>query len=273
MLCQGCVFGKHSLVDLLNDLRKKAQAGSVCGGVYSIYTLQITSFGPFWTNKTIHVSFSLMFSTLPAVFLFPPELILCRPPLPLPSCTTLLQRERERKARLLSVGHRVCAINSHHKPRGVASSLWGSMHQDGSVFCQFLYHYINKDGWSTYCWTSICLLSGYWFTLWFLCCCFYSCIFIIAVLPKHGCREGCEKWGWMCYHSNKLTHWQDCTILLSHRVSAADVANGMCWFPAFVDAGRGDPPCPGKRCPSIRRLGRVMIGKDDDGLLHTLFIV
>lgn len=112
-------------------------------------------------------------------FLFPPELILCRPPLPLSSCTTLLQRERERKARLLSVGHWVCSVKSHYNPRGVVSSLCGSTHKDGSILCQCLYYNINKDGWWTYSWT-ICQRKGsvYWFTIWF-----HYNVFISLFLP------------------------------------------------------------------------------------------
>uniref|UniRef100_A0A3P8T2V2 Protocadherin 2 gamma 28 n=1 Tax=Amphiprion percula TaxID=161767 RepID=A0A3P8T2V2_AMPPE len=39
----------------------------------------------------------LIHSRFPAVFLFPPDLILCIPPLPLSSCTTLLQRKKDRE--------------------------------------------------------------------------------------------------------------------------------------------------------------------------------
>lgn len=75
-------------------------------------------------------------------------------------------------------------------------------------------------------------------------------LLISAVLTKQGCREGCEQWGWMCYHSNKLTHWQDCTILLSHRGLAADVANELWSFPAFGVARRLDTPVRGRDVPA-----------------------
>lgn len=91
--------------------------------------------------------------------------------------------------------------------------------------------------------------------------------FTIAVITKQGCKEGCEQWGWMCYHSNKLTHWQDCTISLSRRVSAADVANELWSFPAFVVVGRGDTPVREEICDSILRLGR----KNDHILPCTLY--
>lgn len=77
-------------------------------------------------------------------------------PSPPSSCTTVLQRERERRARLLSVGHSVRSVKSHYSPRSVVSSLCGSTHKDGSLLCQCLYYNINKDGWLTSSWT-ICL--------------------------------------------------------------------------------------------------------------------
>lgn len=76
-------------------------------------------------------------------------------PSPLPAAP-LCCREKERRARLLSVGHSVRSVKSHYSPRSVVSSLCGSTHKDGSILCQCRYYNINKDGLLTYSWT-ICL--------------------------------------------------------------------------------------------------------------------
>lgn len=63
----------------------------------------------------------------------------------------------------------------------------------------------------------------------------HSVIFIWYHCQFSWRREGCEQEGGMCYHSNKLTHWQDCTIYLTYGVSAADDGHWSamalcCWW-------------------------------------------
>lgn len=132
----------------------------------------------------------------------------------------------------------------------------------------FFYDHIHKEEWFTFSWPSISQIIGsmYWFSIWFHCCCRHIFIFSMQFLWSRD-TERDVSWGWMCYHSNKLTHWQDCTISFSHRVSATDVANELWSFPAFVDVGRVDTPVKEERCHCILRLGR----KDDHGLPCSLY--